>query len=252
MLKRIFRISAVGFLLILPLSTQSSEIEIDQVVQRIDALYRSQTSYASIEMEVVNPHWQRILHLEAWTKGMKQTFIRILAPPKEKNLATLRIGNEMWNYLPNANKVIKIPPSMMMNAWMGSDFTNDDLVKESSMLEDYHYSFVEPPDTQPHTLYLEFIPKEDSPIVWARTIIAVRDQDYIPLWQKYYNDRDDLIRVLEFKEIKRFNDRSIPSVLEMTTVDKAGQKTIIRYLDIKFDLPLKESVFSLRNLQSKE
>ena len=115
-------------------SAQESTPNIETVIKHIDQLYRSETSHADMEMHIVTPHWERTLAMTIWSKGMSKTFIRITAPKKEQGVATLRIGNEMWNYLPKTNKVMKIPPSMMMGSWMGSDFTNDDLVRESSML----------------------------------------------------------------------------------------------------------------------
>ena len=112
----------------------------------LNQLYRSESSHADMEMHIVTPHWERTLAMTVWTQGMNKTFIRITAPKKEKGVATLRIKNEMWNYLPKTNKVMKIPPSMMMGSWMGSDFTNDDLVKESSMLDDYTSQLIRPED----------------------------------------------------------------------------------------------------------
>jgi len=135
----------------LPLFAEShaADIDVKAIVKRMDELYRSDTSQTNMEMQIVTPHWERTLSLRVWTEGMDKTFIRIDAPKKEKGVTTLRIGNEMWNYLPKTNKVIKVPPSMMMGSWMGSDFTNDDLVKESSMLNDYSYDLIVPDDAKP-------------------------------------------------------------------------------------------------------
>ncbi|MFH1258294.1 MAG: outer membrane lipoprotein-sorting protein [Elusimicrobiota bacterium] len=230
----------------------AANINVRKIVEKIDRLYRSKTSISEIEMQIVTPNWERTLTMKAWTRGLNKTFIRILLPKKERNVATLRIDNEMWNYLPNANKIMKIPPSMMMSSWMGSDFTNDDLVKESSMLEDYLYRLIRPPDAQEGLLYVEFVPKEDKPIVWAKIIVAAGEADYIPVWQKYYDDKGVLKRVMEPKNLRQFSGRKIPSVLEVIPQNKPGHKTVIRYREMKFDAEISEDVFSLRNLQSKE
>ena len=118
--------------------------EVRALIEEIDQLYRSESSYAVFEMEIVTPHYQRTLAMEAWSLGTKKTLIRINAPRKEKGVSTLRIDNEMWNYLPKTDRVIRIPPSMMMSSWMGSDFTNDDLVQEFSLFEDYSYELTTP------------------------------------------------------------------------------------------------------------
>ncbi len=224
--------------------------EAAEIVKKIDELYRSSTSAGEMEMEIITPNWQRTLRMKVWTKGMNKTFIRILAPQKEKGVATLRLGNEMWNFLPNVNKVIKIPPSMMMSSWMGSDFTNDDLVGEFTLLEDFTYKLITPEEAEAGLLYLEAIPREDLPIVWGRIVTAVRQEDYLPVWDKYYDEKGNLMRVIHFKDIKLFGSRKIPATMELIPQNKQGQKTVIRYVAMEFDKKLDDAIFSLRNLQS--
>lgn len=237
----------------LPTRGQTEEITIEklhQIVDDIDKLYRSASSYSEIEMEIITPHWQRTLKMKCWTQGMDKTLIRILSPQKEKGVATLRIKNQMWNYLPKTNKVIKVPPSMMMNSWMGSDFTNDDLVKEFSLFEDYTYELTTVDSAADSVIYINCIPREDLPIVWGNIVIAARKSDHIPIWQKYYDEKGKLIRTLTYKEIKTFGSHTLPSVMEMIPHTKKGHKTIIRYLRLDFDTPVDDNIFSLRNLRA--
>lgn len=182
---------------------------------------------------------------------MDKTFMRILAPKKEMGIATLRIGSEMWNFLPNTDKVIKIPPSMMMGSWMGSDFTNDDLVKEYTFLDDYTFELTNVENPQEGVLYVKCIPKEGVPIVWGYIIIAVMEKDFAPLWEKFYDEKGKLMRDMIFKESKTFGNRTIPSVMELIPANKPGNKTIVRYLDAQFDIKLSEDIFSLRNLRTQ-
>ena len=225
--------------------------DVETVVKKIDQLYRSETSHADMEMHIVTPHWERTLAMTVWSKGMDKTFIRITAPKKEQGVATLRIGNEMWNYLPKTNKTMKIPPSMMMGSWMGSDFTNDDLVRESSMLEDYTYQFVTPEDAAEGHLYVQLVPKEDSPIVWGRIVAAMQSSDYTPVWQRFYDEKGNLMRVMNFKEIKTFGDKVLPSVIEIVPQNKEGHKTIVRWMKATFDSDVDDKIFTRRNLQRR-
>lgn len=222
--------------------------DVEAIVRKVDELYRSEASYAEIEMEIVTPHWQRTLSMDAWTEGMNKTFIRITSPKKEEGMATLRIENEMWNYLPKTNKVMKVPPSMMMSSWMGSDFTNDDLVREFSLLEDYTYERVEGEDEG--LFYVKAIPNEDLPVVWGHIIIAVRKADFLPAWQKYYDEKGDLMRVWNFTDIRKFGNRTLPAVMEIIPQQKEGHKTVMRYLKAEFDAKFDRDIFSLRNLRT--
>lgn len=244
-----------SLILIIPLllwaDEKSFNSDVEKIVKKIDELYRSDSSYSELEMQIVTPHWERTLKMKAWTEGMEKTFIRILSPPKERGVATLRIGNEMWNYLPKTNKVMKIPPSMMMSSWMGSDFTNDDLVREFTFLEDYNYDLITPENTEEGLIYIRFIPKKDLPVVWGKVITAVQESDYIPVWQKFYDEKEKVMRILSFKESKEFDGREIPSIMELIPQTKEGHKTVIRYLDIEFNTKISKETFSLRHLRSR-
>ena len=232
-------------------ANQALATDVKEIITHIDQLYRSKTSHADLEMKIVTPNWERTLSMTVWTKGTDKTFIRITAPKKEKDITTLRIGKEMWNYLPKVNKTFKVSPSMMMNSWMGSDFTNDDLVRESSLINDYTYQRITPEDPSPELIYIELIPKEDTPIVWGKVISAVRKEDYIPVWQHFYDEKDKLMRVLNYKEIKAFGNKTLPSVMEMIPQNKEGNKTGVRFLNAEYDSDIDDKVFTRRNLQKR-
>ena len=227
------------------------QVSARNIVKKMDELYRSRTSTATLEMEIITPRWQRTLKLNFWSSGMEKTFIRILEPNKERGIATLRVGNEMWNFLPKTNKVIKIPPSMMMGAWMGSDFTNDDLVKEYTFIDDYTFALVESTGGEEDLLFVKCSPNEGVPVVWGHILLAVRKGDFIPVWQKFYDEKGEIMREMLFKDIREFDGKKIPAVMELIPVNKPGKKTIIRYLEARFDLAIDADIFSLRNLRSR-
>jgi outer membrane lipoprotein-sorting protein len=228
-----------------------AETKIKEIVKKLDELYRSDSSSASVEMEITTPHWSRTLKMDMWSLGMKKTFIRILAPKKEKGIATLRVGNEMWNFLPKTNKVMKVPPSMMMGSWMGSDFTNDDLVKEFTFVEDFTFETTEVDQPEEGMMYIKCIPKEGRPIVWGHIVMAVEKDGYIPQWYKYYDEKGKLMREIIYKDLKDFGGRQIPAVMELIPTHKKGHKTVVRYIEAEFDTKIDESIFSLRNLRSR-
>ncbi|MCP4686390.1 MAG: outer membrane lipoprotein-sorting protein [bacterium] len=251
----IYSLTLLAVLTLLPAATvwsQTNSDEVNRIIKEIDELYRSKTSYSELEMEIVTPHWQRTLAMYGWSEGMDRTFIRLTAPKKEKGVATLRIENEMWNYLPRTNKIIKIPPSMMMSSWMGSDFTNDDLVKEFSLFEDYTYKLIRPEGAEDSLIYVNCIPREDLPIVWGNIVIAARERDHLPVWSKYYDEKGVLMRVLNYTNVQNFGDRVIPATLEMIPQNKEGHKTVIHYRKLEFDVPLDDDVFSQRRLRSQD
>lgn len=239
------------FLLPVILPAQSNDVNIDEVVEKIDQLYRSESSYAKMRMQIITPHWERTLEMRAWSEGMDKTMIRILSPAKEKGVGTLRIGNEMWNYLPKTNKVIKIPPSMMMSSWMGSDFNNDDLVSEFTWREDYNVTQTSIDTAKADRIYLKLTPKEGRPIVWGKLIVAVRRSDYLPVWEKYYDENDKLMRIMRFENIQTMGGRNIPSRMVLVPQTEEG-KTIMEYVNVDFNAGVPSNIFTLRNLRTPE
>jgi len=226
-----------------------SRPQVQDVIDRIDQLYRADSSYALMEMEIVNPNWERTLRLRAWSQGTDKTLIRILEPAKERGTGTLRIGNEMWNYLPKVDKTIRIPPSMMMSSWMGSDFTNDDLVKEFTFAGDYTFQYADVENPEENRLYIECIPKEGRPIVWNRVLLIVDAESLLPVSEEFYDEQGQLIRTMTFREVKTFDDRRIPSVMELKPHNEEG-KTVIRYLEAEFNIDIPEGTFTRRNLRT--
>jgi len=154
----------------------------------------------------------------------------------------------MWNYLPKINKVIKVPPSMMMGSWMGSDFTNDDLVKQTTLTDEYTLTLEETDEL--YTIIL--VPKTETVTVWGKIDYVVNKQYMVPVAQNFYDDNGELVRKLEFTDLKEYSGRMIPSRLEMIPMNREGHKTIIIYDDLQFDPPdVDESIFTLRNLRSR-
>jgi outer membrane lipoprotein-sorting protein len=237
-----------------PVAAQTTDDpRIDAIIEKMDDLYRSKSSYADIEMEIVTRHWQRTLKMEAWTQGQEKTFIRIQSPRKEAGMGTLRIDNEMWNYLPRVNKVIKVPPSMMSSSWMGSDFTNDDLVNEVTLRDDYTVEFTTVDSPRDSVLYVKATPHEGVPVVWGWYIMAVKEESYLPLWEEYYDEQGRMMRRAEFSDVRTVDGRTIPTTMAMIpqSDEKKGNKTVIRYKEIRFDIPVDDDTFSLRNLRTQ-
>ncbi len=224
-----------------------------EILGRVERLLWGRTSQGLSEMTIITPRWQRTLLMRIWMERPDKTFVRILSPAKEAGIGSLRIKSEMWNYLPNIERVIKVPPSMMLQPWMGSDFTNDDLVKESSIVNDYTHAILGIEEMEGAQVYkIEAIPKPDAPVVWGKLIYWVRKKDLIPLKQDFYNERGEIIKVMTFTDIRQMGGRIIPTRWEMRSMKKEGNVTIVVLKEMVFDKPINQEIFTLRNLQKIE
>jgi hypothetical protein len=230
----------------------STSPDIKKILDGLDRLYRSEHSFGTIEMRIETPEWKRTLEINVWASGLEKTFIRILAPQKDKGVATLRIQNEMWNFFPKIDKTMKVPPSMMMGSWMGSDFTNDDLVKESTLLKDYDSKLVDSASMKKDCdcFFIELKPKDSTATVWGKVIVVIKKENSEPVRQEYYDDKNVKLREIVFKDVKTFGNKKIPAVMELTPFNKPGHKTIIEYKKLEFD-NVGENIFTQMNLQKR-
>jgi outer membrane lipoprotein-sorting protein len=220
------------------------------IIEKADQLMRGKTQAGIYKMTVMRPTWQRSTRFRLWSEGTERSFIRVLEPAKERGITFLRIENEMWNYIPKINRIIKIPPSMMLQSWMGSDFTNDDLVKESSLVDDYIHTLLAREKESGFEAYkVELKPKPEAPVVWDRIVEWIRVGDYVPLKAEYFNQRGELIRSLIFTDIKKMGDRTIPTRFELFEKKKPGRKTVLELEEVVFDKPIPKSIFTKQNLR---
>ncbi len=222
------------------------------IVAEVEKRLWGKTSQGRYEMRITTPYWQRTLTLQVWMQRPDRSFIRILSPAKEAGVGSLRIRDEMWNYLPKVERVVKVPPSMMLQPWMGSDFTNDDLVKESSVIDDYRHEILGEETLDGETVYrIRSLPKPGAPVVWGKLVYQVRKADLMPLRLDYFDERGRLIKSLRFSEVREMDGRRLPTRWEMRPTEKPENATVIRLLEVRFDRPIPARVFTLRNLRGR-
>jgi outer membrane lipoprotein-sorting protein len=234
----------------LPAAGGEKTLTAREVLDHIDDLFRGTSSYGTFSMKVATEHYTREMKMEAWSKGKDHSLLRILAPRKEKGTATLKAGNNIWNYLPKVKRVIKIPSSMMGGSWMGSHFTNDDLVKESRMADDYTYEITFRGEREGLRLIdLTLIPRPDAAVVWGKVVATVTEEDWTPRRIDYYDEDLAMTRYMTYTDVKDLGGRTMPARMEIRPTDKPGEYTEIVYDRIEFDLDLDDDLFTLRNLQ---
>ena len=220
-----------------------------ETVERIARLLVAKSSIATLTMQISNDNGKHDLSMKVWSAGSEDVLLRILTPPAEANTAVLKIDNDVWYYLPKTNRTVKVPAAMTMNTWLGSDFTVDDLVKESFLAQDYTVVNSFHGDrggvaVDEYTL----TPKSDAVVVWGKIVLQVRQANQMPAWQGYYDEDGKLVRELTFSDYKTMGGRLIPTRLLMRPTDRAGAQTTIVYDDVVFDAPITEGTFAVNNL----
>jgi outer membrane lipoprotein-sorting protein len=229
-----------------PLHSQTAE----EIIQKAEDSIKGDSAHGVIEMTVVTPDYTRTMKMESWWMGNEKALIAIKSPKKEAGNKWLKIKNEMWNYLKNTETTIKIPPSMMLQSWNGSDFTNDDLVRESNLAKDYSQSIAGEEEIDGETCWkIEMTPRPEAPVVWGKLYYWVRKKDSLPARVDYYDEKGILIRYLSFSDYRVMGKRTIPARWMMFNTVKEGRSTEFNMIEMEFDLKIPDRIFSFRELE---
>ena len=221
-----------------------------EVMQKVQDKVNGKTSLGTMRMTVVRPKWSRTMEMKSWSSGNELALILVTTPARDKGTAFLKRENEIWNWQPRIDRTIKLPPSMMTQSWMGSDFTNDDLVRESSIVEDYTHKFIGEEVIDGRMCHkIELIPHEDAAVVWGKVVSWIDKEEYIQIQVEFFDEDGYLVNTMYGREVKNLGGKLLPSILEMIPADKEGHKTIVEQLDIVYDQPIPDSFFSIQNMK---
>ncbi len=222
-----------------------------EIIRKADEKWNGEkSSQGTMTMTIVRPSWERTIQFKIWTLERDYSMTLITAPAKEKGQAFLKRKTEMWNWMPSISRMIKLPPSMMADGWMGSDYTNDDILKESSIVVDFTHKIIGSETIDGWDCWkIEMYPNEDAAVVWGKIIKWISKNEYLMMKSEYF-DEDEYIVKTEFgTDIKTMDGRKVASRIEIIPADKDNQKTIVVIDDIKFNVPLNDSFFSQQNMK---
>ena len=222
----------------------------EEIVKKAEDLLKGKTAHGIMEMTIKTPDFERTLKMESWWVGNEKALIVIKSPRREAGNKTLKIKNEIWNYLKNTETTIKIPPSMMLQSWNGSDFTNDDLVRESNLAKDYNQKVLGEETINGEKCWkIELDPKPNAPVVWGKLYYWIRQKDYVPSTVQYFDEKGNLIRYIVYSDVKKFGSRTLPAVWTMYNKTKEGHSTTIKLLEMELDINIPDRIFSFQELE---
>jgi outer membrane lipoprotein-sorting protein len=245
-MKHILLITTILFLVNKQSFTQSAE----EIITKAEEDVKGKSAHGTIEMVIATSEFTRSLKMEAWWIGTEKSLIITKSPAKEAGNKTLKIGDEIWSYLRNTETTIKIPPSMMLQSWNGSDYTNDDLVHGSNLATDYYLKIITTEKINDADCWkIELTPKPDAPVVWGKIYYWVRKADYLPSVIQYFDEKGNIIRYMIYSDIKNMHGRKMPSKWSMYNVKKKDHSTTMTVDDMNFDIKITDKIFSYQELE---
>ena len=229
----------------------SQTLTAKEIVKRANDKATGNSSQGTMKMSIVRPDWSREVVMKSWSKGTEYYMIYITEPVKDKGQVFMKRKQDMWNWMPSINRMIKLPPSMMGQSWMGSDFTNDDLVRMNSIIEDFTHEIIGSEKIDGYDCcIIELIPKPEAAVVWGKIKLWISKAEYYELKGEYFDEDLNLVNTMTSSNIKKLGDRMLPSKMIMIPVDKPGNQTILETIDIIFDKPIDENFFSQQNMKN--
>ncbi|MFA6599226.1 MAG: outer membrane lipoprotein-sorting protein [Ignavibacteriaceae bacterium] len=221
-----------------------------EIIKKADEKAKGSSSIASMTMKIVRPTWERTISFKSWGKGFDYSLTLVTAPAKEKGQTFLKRKNDLWSWNPTIERMIKLPPSMMSQGWMGSDYTNDDILKESSIIVDYKHTLIGSDKIEGKDCYkIKLIPKENAAVVWGSVIKWITKDSYLQLKTLYFNEDGELVKTEIASDIKKMDDREIPTRIEFIPEDNKGNKTIVILDSVEFNAAMSDDFFSQQNMK---
>lgn len=229
------------------LALANASPDVHELLARVDDLMRGDSSQGTMTMRVKTKRFERTMTMEMWSKGTERSLIRITEPAKEKGTATLKVEDQIWNYLPKVDRTIKVPGSMMSGSWMGSHFSNNDLVREVRFSEDFDCEVED--RTEQGEWLIVCVPHEDTPVVWGKVEVTIDKTTELPSVIRYFDERDGLARTMTYEDVRTISGRRLPTRMRVVPADEPDAFTEMIYDDLKLDVDISDKLFSLQSLK---
>jgi outer membrane lipoprotein-sorting protein len=223
-----------------------------EIVQRAENMLKGEkNSYSEMSMQIVRPKYTRTIEFKSWSETDRNSLTLITAPAKEKGQSFMKLGNNMWSWNPAIQRLIKMPSSMMSQGWMGSDFSNDDAMKESSLVKDFTHKLLVKEQVGGFSCYkIELLPLENAGVVWGKILIWISETENFEIKVEFYDENSELVKTHTAAEIKTFDGQKLPSVMTIIPADKPENKTVVTIKLMKFNIAIDKNFFSQQNMKS--
>ena len=247
---KIVKVSLLFFCLLFAGYTSAQTLTATEIVKRADDNRRGKSSYSEITMTIVRPTWTRDIGIKSWAKGTDYSLALITSPARDKGQAFLKRQKDLWNWQPSIGRMIKMSSSVMGQSWMGSDFTNDDMVRESSTVNDYTHRLETTEKVREYDCYKVILtPKDNAAVVWGKVITWISTTDFVEIKTEFYDEDNALVNTFNSYDIKTYGNRKLASRMEVIPADKPNQKTVMIVEKNDFDMAIDDNFFSQQNMQ---
>jgi outer membrane lipoprotein-sorting protein len=223
----------------------------EEIIQRVD----DNRVYTSIEyqatMTISMGDKVREKSFFGYARGEDHAYIEFIAPARDKGTRFLKLGEEMWMYIPAVEKPTKIAGHMLRQSLMGSDFSYDDFTENDRLIELYDIELIGVDTIEDRPCYvLELVAKVEE-VTYYRQKLWVSQDDYIPIKTELYARSGKLMKEFRVLETKVIGSYNFPVRIKMTNKLRQSTFTELVFQKIDLDVSIPSNIFTKAYLERK-
>ncbi len=232
-----------------PLSSKAEGLSGDDIVRRADEVMIGESAEYENVMVIQRPDNDDLVskYKTYFKERGQKVLVRILYPPREVNKDFLLIGDDMWQYIPNVERSIRIAGSQR---FMGGEFNNTDLLKVS-LVDDYNAKLIDIIEIEGIKCYYLELQAAKATTTYDRVNYWVRTEDFIPFREEYVTLSGKKMKSLTYSDIGPLGNRMRPRKLTMVNSLRPANRTTVNIINAKYDLKLPDTMFTRTYLERK-
>ncbi len=220
-------------------TTAAKDQQIIQFIRDAEENFRGTRSEVTMKMEVYTAKWKRTYEMHSYEMDRSTSMTRILQPKKDRGTSFLKRDGKLWMYAPNVRKTIPIPGAMMGNSFMGSDFSYDDISRESDVLEDFKIRWLRDekcPGAENSTCAVaELIPTEASTVAYGKEIAWIDTNNGTYHQVEYFDEDMVAVKRMKFSDIREIDGKKVAFLMSMENLDEPERRTVVQTLSAEFN-----------------
>jgi outer membrane lipoprotein-sorting protein len=221
----------------------------EDILKRVDANIGSDNKISVAEMTIHGRRGSRTIKSRSWLRGQEKSFTEYLAPAREAGTKMLKLGDQLWIYIPSTDRTIKISGHMMRQSVMGSDLSYEDMMEDPELLKLYHANVTGEEVILDRTCWVLQLTAKIKNTAYHSRKIWVDKERYVSLREDRFARSGKLLKTFEVKEIRRIQNRWVPTHMIFKDVLKSGKGTEFVLEDIEFNASIPEHIFTKASLR---
>lgn len=232
------------------ITTNNTITAANNIIKRSLERYNDIHLYTEVTMKVVRPAWQSEVAFRLWALSDNHALVVITAPARDRGQAFLKRESDLWHWIPSIDRTIRMSEALLSQSWMGSDFSLNDVLRNSSLADDYRATLNgnDTIDGIP-CHHITLLPHDEAPVVWGMVETWIATGTYDQVKAIFYDDHGNMVQRMEAGGFNNHSGRRMPDFIRMTPLMQQGHHTIMHFTHYDLGQSLEEDFFSHQQMR---